>query len=170
MKLTLFPLSTILTLVLFYLKSFFMVTPGWAIEPKEYIDAVSIMAFADTLLHHDHHYRAIMEYERFTYFYPQHPDIPKARFNIAYSMKSAGDYTSALEILASLAKEYEGTGPGIEASFQRAEVLRLMHDYQSALNQYTEFLSQYPEHQLAKKAKSAIEKIKKRGNENKKPF
>lgn len=161
MKATLSPSSTFLTLILLYLHSFFTVTPGWSIEHKEYHDAASIMAFADTLFYHGHHYRAIMEYERFSYFYPKHPDIPKARFNIARSMKSAGDYTSALEIFTSLAKEYKSINPGIEASFQKAEVFCLMHDYQSALDQYTEFLLHYPLHSLAEKAISAIEKIEK---------
>ena len=156
-----FTLSILLTLVLFYFRSFLMVAPGWTIESKECINAASIMSFADNLFYHGHYYRTIMEYERFIYFYPQHPDIPKARFNIACSMKLAGDYVSALEIFASLAKEYEGINSGIEASFQKAEVFCLMHDYQSALKQYAEFLSQYPEHQLAEKAKSAIEKIEK---------
>jgi len=158
-----FPLSILLTLVLCFFNSFLMGAPGWTTETQECIDAASIMSFADNLSHHGHYYRAIMEYERFIYFYPQHPDIPKARFNIAFSMKLAGDYTSALEIFTSLAKEYKGIDSGIEASFQKAEVLCLMHDYQSALTQYAEFLSHYPEHQLAGKAKRAIERIKKSG-------
>ncbi|KPJ58644.1 MAG: hypothetical protein AMJ42_02910 [Deltaproteobacteria bacterium DG_8] len=158
MRSTFLTLSILLILILFILKSFFKATPGWA-EPKECIDATSIMAFAYMLFHHGHYYRAIMEYERFTYFFPQHPCIPKVRFNTARSMKLAGYYTSALEIFTSLAKEYEGINPGIEASFQKAEVFYLMHDYQSALNQYAEFLSHYSQHQLAEKAKSAIEKI-----------
>ena len=162
MKSTLFPLSILLTLVLFPPKFFLSVTPGWTIEPKEYIDATSIMTFADTLFHHGHHYRAIMEYERFAYFYPQHSYTPKVRFNMAISRKLAGDYTSALKAFTSLAKEFKGITPGIEASFHKAEVYYLMHDYQSALNQYAEFLSYYPQHQLAEKAKSAIKEIEKK--------
>jgi TolA-binding protein len=158
---TLFPLSNLLALVLFSLASFLPVNTGLAIEPKEYIDAVSIMRFADSLSSHGYHYRAIMEYERFSYYHPHHPIVPKARFNIAYSMKLAGDYISALEIFTSLAKEYEGIYPGIEAAFQRAEVLYLMNDYQSALIQYAEFISHYPQHQLTEKARSAIEEIEK---------
>jgi len=161
MKSILSPLTILLTLILFYLRSFLMGAPGWTIEPEECIDATSIISFADNLFYHGHYYRTIMEYERFIYFYPQHPDIPKARFNIACSMKLTGEYTSALEIFTSLAKEYQDINSGIEASFQKAEVFCLMHDYQSALKQYAEFLSHYPEHQLAEKAKSAIEKIEK---------
>ena len=161
MKSTLFPLSIPLILVLFSLNSSLMVTPGWTLETSEYKNPASIMSFADNFLHHGHYYRAVMEYERFIYFYPKHPDTPKARFNVACSMKSTGNYTSALDLFTSLAKEYEGIPPGIEASFQKAEILYLIHDYQSALKQYEEFISRYPQHQLADKAKSTIEKIEK---------
>lgn len=153
--------SRLFVVKIFFLVSFSMATPGWTIEPKEYHDAASIIAFADTLFHHGYYYRAIIEYERFSYFYPKHPNLPKAQFNVACSMKSAGDYTSALEIFTSLEKKYEGMVPGIEAFFQKAEVLCLMQDYQSALNQYAEFILHYPQHPLVKKARSAIEKIEK---------
>ena len=161
MKSTLFPLHPLFMLLLFTLNLLLTINPGWAREPKEYTDAASIMAFADNLLHHGHHFRAIMEYERFFCFYPQHPAIPKARFNTACAMKGAGNHNAALALFTSLAKKYQGTTPGIEASFQKAEVFYLMHDHQSALNQYTEFLSHYPQHHLAEKARSAMEKIEK---------
>ncbi len=153
--------SISLILILFTLNSLFVVTPGWAYESKEYIDATSIMAFADNLSHHGHHYRAFMEYERLIYFYPKHTDIPKARFKIACSMKSSANYTPALQIFSSLAKEYEGISPGIEASFQKAEIFYLTRDYQSALKQYEKFISHYPKHQLAEEARNIIIKIEK---------
>ena len=146
---------------IFFLLFFSMATPGWTLETSEYTNPASIMSFADNFFHHGHYYRAVMEYERFIYFYPKHPDTPKARFNIACSMQSTGNYTSALDLFTSLAKEYEGIPLGTEASFQKAEILYLIHDYQSALKQYEEFISRYPQHQLADKAKSAIEKIEK---------
>ena len=161
MKSTFFPLHLLCMICLVTLNLLLTINPGWAREPKEYTDAASIMAFADNLLHHGHHFRAIMEYERFFCFYPQHPAIPKARFNTACAMKGAGNYNAALALFTSLAKKYQGTSPGIEASFQKAEVLYLMHDHQSALNHYTEFLSHYPQHHLAEKARSAMEKIEK---------
>lgn len=161
MKSTLFPLSIPLILVLFSLNSSFMATPGWTLETSEYTNPASIMSFADNFFHHGHYYRAVMEYERFIYFYPKHPDTPKARLKIALSMKSSKDYASALKLFTLLAEEHKDTPPGTEASFQKAEILYLIHDYQSALKQYEEFISRYPQHQLADKAKSAIEKIEK---------
>jgi len=76
-------------------------------------------------------------------------------------MKSTANYTPALHLFTSLAKEYEGISPGIEASFQKAEIFYLTHDYQSALKQYEKFISLYPKHQLTKKARSTIIEIAK---------
>jgi tetratricopeptide (TPR) repeat protein len=147
---------------IFFLVSFSMVTHGWTFETSEHTNAASIMAFADNLSHHGYHYRAVMEYERLIYFYPKHPDIPKTRFKIACSMKSSANYTPALQLFSSLAKEYEGISPGIEASFQKAEIFYLTHDYQSALKQYEKFISLYPKHQLAEEARNIIIEIEKR--------
>lgn len=150
------------TLICFSLNVLLVVTSGWAHDSKEYIDAASIMIFADSLSHHGQHYRAVMEYERFLYFHPEHPDIPWARYKMACSMKSSTNYTRALKIFSSLAKEYEGISPGIEASFQKAEISYLKHDYQYALRQYATFISLYPKHQLAEEARDRIIQIEKR--------
>ena len=150
-----------LVLILFTFNSTFVATPGWAQEAGKYTKAASIITFADNLSHNGHHYRAVMEYERFIYFYPEHSDIPKARFKIACSMKSSANYTPALQLFSSLAKEYKGISPGIESSFQKAEIFYLIHDYQSALKQYEKFISLYPKHQLAEEARNTIINIKK---------
>jgi TolA-binding protein len=153
------PCSILLALTLFSLNSFFTVIPGRAAEPEEHTDAASIMAFAETLFRDGHHYRAMIEHERFIYFNPKHPDTPKARYTIACAMQSTGNYTPAIALFTSLAEEYEGIAPGIESSFQKAETFYLMHDFPSALKHYTQFLLRYPQHQLAEQARSAIEKI-----------
>ena len=62
-----------------------------------YGTAGSMKGFADTLFYRDHLYSATMEYERFLYCYPDHPHIPKARFNIDTAAEVVGDYPSALE-------------------------------------------------------------------------
>ena len=76
-------------------------------------------------------------------------------------MKSSENYTPALQLFSSLAKEYEGISPGIEASFQKAEIFYLTHDYQSALKQYAKFISFYPKHQLTEEARNTIIEIEK---------
>jgi len=86
-------------------------------------DAKSIRAFADSLFHRGLLFRAAMEYERFLYLYPSHPETPGVLFNLATAAKLAGDR-------------------------------------QSALNQYTLFLSRYPQHDLAGEVRKALTEIK----------
>ena len=88
----------------FYLALFFcsfsfllMDVPVRAEGCDAYGTAGSMKGFADTLFYRDHLYRAAMEYERFLFCYPDHPDIPKTRFNIATAAELVGDYPSALE-------------------------------------------------------------------------
>jgi len=74
-----------------------MAVPVRAEECDAYRTADSMKGFADTLFHRDQLYRATMEYERFLYCYPGHPDVPKARFAVATAAQLVGDYPSALE-------------------------------------------------------------------------
>ena len=100
-----------------------------------------------------------MEYERFIYLHPTHPDAPKAEINIAYAMKLTGDFDSAFQHFSLLTERYAGSDIGTEALFQEAELFFLMGKYQNALTRYREFLSRYPQHQLSDKAISAIDEI-----------
>ena len=159
MKATSFSTSTLRALFLCILSFLLMPMPGKAAEGETHGDADAIMAFADSLFHSGTLYSATMEYKRFLYFYPTHPDIPKARFNIATAAKRAGNYPSALECYTSLAREHPGTSTAIKASFEQAEVLYLMGNYQSARNHYAAFLAHYPDHPLAEEATRTLVKI-----------
>ena len=159
MKATSFSTSTLRALFLCILSFLLMAMPGKAAEGETHRDADAIMAFADSLFLSGTLYRATMEYKRFLYFYPTHPDIPKARFNLATAAIRAGDYPSALECYTSLAKEHPGTSTAIKASFEQAEVLYLMRNYQSAHHHYTAFLAHYPDHPLAEEATRTLVKI-----------
>jgi TolA-binding protein len=163
MKSTSFSTSTLSLLFLCTLSILPMAMPEKATAGETSRDAEATMAFADSLFHSGTLYRATMEYQRFLYFYPTHPDIPRARFSIATSAKMAGDYPSALECYSFLAKEYPGTSTAIKASFEQAEVLYLMRNYQSAHSHYTAFLAHYPDHPLAEQATRALVNIERLG-------
>jgi TolA-binding protein len=159
MKSTSFATSTLRILLLCTLFLLLMAGPGQAAEGERHRDAEATMAFADSLFHSGTLYRATMEYKRFLYFYPTHPGIPRARFNIATSAKRIGDYPFALAGYTSLAKEYHGTSTAIQASFEQAEVLYLMGNYPSAHDHYRAFLAHYPNHPLAEEAARGLVKI-----------
>ena len=163
MKGTSFSTSTLRALFLCILFYLLMVFPGKAAEGEANRDAEATIAFADALFQSGALYRATMEYKRFLYFYPTHPDTARARFNSAAAAKRAGDYPSALEYYTILAKEHHDTSIVIQASFEQAEVLYLMRDYQSARQHYTAFLARYPDHPLAQEATRALVTIEEIG-------
>ena len=159
MNATVFCLRTA-TLVIFCLLFSITVTASEpAEEPKEYSTAHSIMAFANNLYHQGQLFRAVMEYERFIYFHPAHPDVPKAEINIAHAMKLTGELRVALNQFSLLTERYPESDIGAEALFQKAELLSLMGEYHHAHAHYREFLSHYPLHPLSDKAMSAIDEI-----------
>ncbi len=53
-------------------------------------DPDAIRAFADSLFYRGLLFRAAMEYQRFVYLYPSHPDTPGVLFNLATAAKLAG--------------------------------------------------------------------------------
>lgn len=72
--------------------------PVQAEEWGGYLAADSMKGFADNLFYREHFYRATIEYKRFLFYYPAHPDAPQAQFNIATAARLVEDYTSALDL------------------------------------------------------------------------
>jgi hypothetical protein len=97
MKSAFFLSRIFLVLLLCWVSCLLMEVPVRAEGCGAFRTAESMKGFADTLFYGSNLYRATMEYERFVYCYPAHPDIPKARFNIAAAAQLVGDYPSALE-------------------------------------------------------------------------
>ncbi len=59
------------------------------------IDAVNQKNFADKLYQKKEYYRAISEYQRFLYFFPQHPFVLDSRLQIGKSYLAGKDYITA---------------------------------------------------------------------------
>ena len=95
-----------LVLMLCLFSYLFMDVPVQAGGCDVYMTADSMKGFADTLFYRDHLYRATMEYERFLYCFPAHPDVPKARFNIATAAQLVGDYPFALDYYRTFLSRY----------------------------------------------------------------
>ena len=71
--------------------------PLQAEEWGGYLTADFMKGFADNLFYREHFYRATIEYKRFLFYHPAHPDVPQAQFNIATAARLVGDYTAALD-------------------------------------------------------------------------
>ncbi len=113
----------------------------------------SLLGFADHLFEQGHYYQAITEYERFIYFNPGHPSVPRARLQTACCYKMGAQYDKAIDLYRRLGEEYSGREEGIEAAFQAGECFRLGEDFDQALSEYSRFIREYPAHPLADKAR-----------------
>lgn len=113
----------------------------------------SLLGFANYLFEKGHYYQAVTEYERFIYFNPNHPSVPKARLKIAFCYKLGEKYDKALELFRNLLDEYQDQEVGKEAAYQVGECYLESGDYELALIAFENFIEDNPNHLLSEKAK-----------------
>jgi tetratricopeptide (TPR) repeat protein len=102
-----------------------------------------MLSFADSLFDRGDYYRAITEYERVLFFYPDHPLAPTARFQIANSYFRGERHEQALERFRALTREYPNEEIGRRAYFMLGEVYYQMRDYGRAVDVFTMFIETY---------------------------
>jgi outer membrane protein assembly factor BamD (BamD/ComL family) len=92
-----FPLNIFIVFLCGFLACLLLQGAVQAEEGRDHLTADSMKGFADDLFYREHFYRATVEYKRFLFFYPAHPDASQARFNIATAAQLVEDYPSALD-------------------------------------------------------------------------
>jgi len=65
----------------------------------------TVIAFAEYLQESGDYYRAITEYKRFLFYWPDHPDAALCRFRIGRSYLLGSDYTRAISVFQELLNE-----------------------------------------------------------------
>ncbi len=112
-----------------------------------------MMAFADSLFERGDYYRAITEYERVVFFYPDHPLARTARFQIANSYFKGDRLDQALERFRALNKEYANEETGRKAYFMIGEVYYQKGDFPRAADVFTMYVETYPADKQADEAR-----------------
>src|SRR3990172_1654062 len=112
-----------------------------------------IMSFADHLYEQGDYYRAITEYERVIFFYPKHPLVKKARYQIAMSYYKGEKFTQAIDRFRALSDQYREEEIGRKALFMLAETYYQKKDYDQAINVLDIFLTSYPDDSQADAAR-----------------
>jgi tetratricopeptide (TPR) repeat protein len=103
-----------------------------------------MISFADSLYLQKDYYRAITEYERVIFFYPQHPLARTAQVQIAESYFKGEKYDQAINLFKKLADEHQSDDLGPMALFRLGEVYFQKSDYEKAKSVFTQFLDKYP--------------------------
>lgn len=129
---------TIMALLVFSLLS---PAPGEAAE----LPADRALAFADHLFAQGDYYRAITEYERFLFYYPEAAEARTAEYQIALAYQKGEKWSQAIERFRALADRSGFGALRAKVLFQLGETRYLKKDYNLALDAYDEFLRSYPE-------------------------
>lgn len=116
-------------------------TRGEALE----LTAEKTLAFADQLFEQGDYYRAITEYERVLFYYPDNAAASSARYQIALAYQKGEKWAPALERFRALADRPAGEPLAAQALYQLGETYYLKKDYPLALDVFDEFLRRYPE-------------------------
>ncbi len=130
----------------------FMGHPAFA----EDLSAEKILSFADHLFTQGDFYRAITEYERAIFFYPDHPLAKTARFQIAHSYFKGGKFEQAITLFRALARDCPNEEVGRKASFMVGETYYQKRDNLRAAEVFTKFVEMYPDDTRADAARLKI--------------
>lgn len=109
------------------------------------LTAERTLAFADQLFEQGDYYRAITEYERVVFYYPDAPSANTARYQIALAYQKGEKWSLALERFRALADRHAGEALGAQALYQLGETYYLKKDYNLALDVFDDFLRRYPD-------------------------
>lgn len=85
------------------------------------------LKYADALFKNQQYLRAAEEYQRFAFFFPDHPDKRKALFKSGESFFLAEDPAAAIELFKSLSSVEPPDDLTIEAYFKMAEIYLAMN-------------------------------------------
>jgi len=118
--------------------------------------AEQLFSFAEHLFGQGDYYRAITEYERVIFFYPDHPLSLTARFQIATAYFKGDRFEQALERFRELNREHPNEETGRRAYFMLGEVYYQMRDYGRAIDVFTTFIETAPGDRQADAARIRI--------------
>lgn len=119
---------------------------------EELKEPENLFSFADYLYIKEDYYRAITEYERLIFFYPDHPLAIKAKLKIAGAYQKGGKWDLALDHFQKVAESYSDQEAGKEASFRLGETYCLSGNHRLAISKFSSFIERYPEDDLTGKA------------------
>jgi tetratricopeptide (TPR) repeat protein len=101
--------------------------------------------FAERYFEKGEYYRAIGEYERFIYFFPQDPRVALARYKIGLSYLKGERFMQAVQSFHALIEKHGGTELAIESYFNLSEAYIKLKQFGNALAALDSLISQCSE-------------------------
>ena len=111
-----------------------------------------LITFAEHLMHEGEYFRAITEYRRFLFYYPDEPRRAMAHFRIGIALYRGESYGEALQTFREVTQIYPHTAYGTQAWLWQGESLVRQGQYTAAEELYTEITARFPHETIGQQA------------------
>ena len=102
-------------------------------QTKHFIAPQEQMKFADQYFNNKQFDRAIAEYERFIFFFPQDLNVPHAQYQLARAYFNNRQFTDALQHFKDIAESNPGSPRSISGHFDVADCFFQLRDFSAAV-------------------------------------
>ena len=121
-------------------------------EPNS-LSADQLIAFAESLMHTGEYFRAITEYRRWLFYYPDDPRRAMVHFRIGLAFYRGASYGEALETFREVTQLYPNTAYGKQAWLWQGESLARQGQYTAAEKLYAEITVRFPHDAIGQQAR-----------------
>ncbi len=118
---------------------------GSTSSPSQHDELPVEYAFAQSLFDKGYYYQAVVEYERFLFYHPDHPLSGQAQLNIARCYQQGKQYKKALQQFRTVLETFRGTQLAVEAAFRIGETSYQAGEYEQCIMALTRFLDSFPQ-------------------------
>ena len=121
-------------------------------EPTRF-SADQLITFAEHLMHEGEYFRAVTEYRRFLFYYPNDPRRTMVHFRIGLAFYRGESYGEALQTFREVTQLYPHTAYGKQAWLWQGESLARQGQYTAAEELYTEITARLPNDTIGHQAR-----------------
>ena len=115
--------------------------------------ADQLLSFAEQLMREGEYFRAITEYRRFLFYYPDDPRHAMVHFSIGLALYRGESYVEALQTFQEVTQHYPNTAYGKQAWLWQGESLTRQGQYTTAEQLYTEVTERFPHERIGQQAR-----------------
>jgi TolA-binding protein len=125
------------------------------IAPTEPIglSADQLLIFAEQLMREGEYFRAITEYRRFLFYYPDDPRRAMVHFSTGLAFYRGESYVEALQTFQEVTQRYPNTAYGKQAWLWQGESLIRQGQYTTAEQLYTAITESFPHDKIGQQAR-----------------
>ena len=120
--------------------------PSYRLPPhkRQALQPTRLITFAEQLMREGEYFRAITEYRRFLFYYPDEPRRAMVHFRIGLALYRGESYAEALQTFREVIQLYPHTTYGKQAWLWQGESLARLGQYTAAEQLYAEITVRFP--------------------------